>query len=227
MRRICCCVLSCALCVTYGAIAGSPSSVVGVVRDATSDVPVAGAELVLTERSGRAMVGVNTPLIYHATSGGDGRFSFENVAEGQYLLCGYARSHLDNCAWGAPKAVQVIAGSEQANVGVSLSRGVRVTVVLHDDYGILGVPGRAGRRVAGVSFVDRNGRKRVLPLTSGEERRYVFSDLLPVDLQARLEVAGAGLLVRENDGPATAAFSHLVQPGDKSTYTVVLAALPQ
>jgi len=115
------------------AVAELPSVFVRVV-DATTDLPVAGAEVVITFVEGDPDHPIITGKAYNATTNGGGHVLFKGLQPGGYVVSisadGYVRFGDGGDGRRLPTGLNVIVGGFRHGAGASGNVGVRVIVDL-------------------------------------------------------------------------------------------------
>jgi carboxypeptidase family protein/type VI secretion system (T6SS) baseplate-like injector VgrG len=115
------------------AIAELPSVFVRVV-DATTDLPVAGAEVVITFVEGDPDHPIITGQVYNATTNGGGHVLFKGLQAGGYVVSisadGYVKFGDGGDGKRLPTGLNVFVGSFRHGAGASGNVGVRVVVDL-------------------------------------------------------------------------------------------------
>jgi hypothetical protein len=149
------------------------------------------------------------PRIWRTRSDAGGAFRFDAVEAGSYRICVTdAGDWLDPCQWTPAHVVAVPTGP--ASVELRLQRGTRVAVVAFDHAGL--TTGRASEVTPPlrVSTTDGAGRTRTMPLTRTEPGSFLYSALLPADIEVDFKIVSRLFLIADENGRHVDAQDHRV-----------------
>ena len=118
---------------------GPGGRIFGTVLDAAGGKPVAGLGLTLKSQANGTQSAGFRPLKFQTRSTREGRFLFDLLPPGRYRVCldatidgGAAGEFLNPCTWTPETTVVNIAVGSQAQMNLSLTRGVTLTIRVDD-----------------------------------------------------------------------------------------------
>jgi hypothetical protein len=185
----------------------------GTVTAADTASALAGATVIAIQQP--ASPG-GQPTVYQAVTNSSGYYAI-NAPPGQYALCADLPHslYLDPCQWGSPIGVTV--GASAAVLPLTLQKGVRFIVRIHDKMGILSeaVETVTGSGVS--AFLSSASVKRFpLPLIYNDANVRDYGTVVPISVPLSVTISGNTLALADNNGASlsTSAMPFQVLPTD-------------
>lgn len=194
----------------------SSVTITGLVRDAATNTPIAGARVTSTSSAAPGAA----PSVFRTKSLGDGTLALA-VVGGKHAICVDAgRPYLDPCRW--PENNIFVNTAQSLSLDIPLTKGVLLTVIISDPAGAAQAARQASPSLAkvpappvSVMLQPATGSPIPVPFAASSSSGSEFSLLVPPSAPFTLKVSSAMLALTDASGkalPSNTLTTELISP---------------